>query len=39
MSSTSKLVGKSLGSPDEIRTFEKGKIETVTLGNSGVTIG
>lgn len=39
MSSTAKLVGKSLNSPDEVRNFEKGKIETVTLGKSGVTIG
>jgi len=39
MSSTAKLVGKSLNSPDEVRNFEKGKIETVTLGGSGVTIG
>ena len=39
MSSTAKLVGKSLNSPDEVRNFEKGKIETVTLGESGVTIG
>jgi quercetin dioxygenase-like cupin family protein len=39
MSSTAKLVGKSLNSPDEVRKFEKGKIETVTLGGSGVTIG
>jgi quercetin dioxygenase-like cupin family protein len=39
MSSRAKLVGKSLSSPDEVRSFEKGKIETVTLGESGVTIG
>ena len=39
MSSTAKLVGKSLNSPDEVRPFEKGRIETVTLGDSGVTIG
>ncbi len=39
MSSTAKMVGKSLNSPDEVRNFEKGKIETVTLGESGVTIG
>ena len=39
MSSTPKLVGKSLNSPDDVRSFEKGKIETVTLGDSGVTIG
>jgi hypothetical protein len=39
MSSTAKLVGKNLDSPDEVRSFEKGKIETVTLGDSGVTIG
>ena len=37
MSSTAKLVGKSLNSPDEIRTFEKGKIQTVTLADNGVT--
>ena len=39
MSSTSRLVGKSLNSPDEVRTFEKGKIETVTLADTGITIG
>jgi hypothetical protein len=39
MSSTAKLVGKNLDSPDEVRSLEKGKIETVTLGDSGVTIG
>ena len=39
MSSTAKLVGKSLNSPDEVRTFDKGKIETVTLADSGITIG
>ena len=39
MSSTSKLVGKSLNSPDEVRSFEKGRIETVTLADSGITIG
>jgi quercetin dioxygenase-like cupin family protein len=39
MSSRAKLVGKSLNSPDEVRSFEKGKIETVTLGESAVTIG
>ena len=38
MSSTAKMVGKSLNLPDD-RNFEKGKIETVTLGESGVTIG
>ena len=39
MSPTGKLAGKSLNSPDEVRSFEKGKIETVTLGDSGITIG
>jgi hypothetical protein len=33
----SQLVGNSLNSPDEIRTFEKGKIQTVTLADNGVT--
>ena len=39
MSSRPKIVGKSLNSPDEVRTFEKGRIETVTLADSGVITG
>ena len=33
MSSTTKLMAKSFESPDEVRTFEKGKVEIVNLGN------
>ena len=32
-------IGKSFSSPDEVRTFEKGKIEIVNFPDSGVTIG
>ena len=32
-----KMQGKKLSKPDELRTFEKGKLELVTLG--GVTFG
>jgi hypothetical protein len=39
MSSTTKLLAKSLASPDEVRTFEKGKIEIVNFPESGITIG
>jgi hypothetical protein len=35
----SKISAKSFGSPDEVRTFEKGKIEIVNFPDSGVTIG
>ncbi len=31
------IQGKNLGSPDETRSFEKGKMDVVTLG--GVTVG
>jgi hypothetical protein len=31
------LQGKNLGSPDEIRSFDKGRMDVVTLGN--VTVG
>jgi hypothetical protein len=31
------MQGKNLAQPDEVRTFEKGKLELVTLG--GVTFG
>ncbi|MDF2736558.1 MAG: uncharacterized protein K0S93_414, partial [Nitrososphaeraceae archaeon] len=37
MSTTTKLQKKSLNSPDEIRTFEKGKIEIGNIGD--VSIG
>jgi quercetin dioxygenase-like cupin family protein len=33
MSSITKLMAKSFESPDEVRTFEKGKVEIVNLGN------
>ena len=33
MSSTTKIMAKSFESPDEVRTFEKGKVEIVNLGN------
>ncbi len=39
-SSTTKVQAKSLNSsPDEVRTFEKGKIEIANFADSGVTIG
>jgi ethanolamine utilization protein EutQ (cupin superfamily) len=31
--STTKILAKSFESPDEVRTFEKGKVEIVNLGN------
>ena len=31
------IQGKNLGSPDEVRSFDKGKMDVVTLGN--VTVG
>ncbi len=31
--STTKISTKSFESPDEVRTFEKGKVEIVNLGN------
>jgi hypothetical protein len=37
MSTTTKLEKKSLNSPDEVRTFEKGKIEIGNIGD--VSIG
>ena len=33
---TTKLQKKSLNSPDEVRTFEKGKIEIGNIGNVGI---
>ncbi len=33
MSSTIILMAKSFESPDEVRTFEKGKVEIVNLGS------
>ena len=30
--STTKLLAKNFDSPDEVRTFEKGKVEIVNLG-------
>ena len=35
--SIAKILAKSFETPDEVRTFEKGKVEIVNLGN--VTIG
>ena len=35
--STTKLLAKNFDSPDEVRTFEKGKVEIVNLGD--MTIG
>jgi hypothetical protein len=37
--SSAKISAKSFSSPDEVRTFEKGKIEIVNFPDSGVTIG
>jgi hypothetical protein len=37
--SSAKILAKSFSSPDEVRTFEKGKIEILNFTNSGVTIG
>ncbi|HEY7571438.1 MAG TPA: cupin domain-containing protein [Nitrososphaeraceae archaeon] len=37
--SSAKILAKSFSSPDEVRTFEKGKIEIVNFPESGVTIG
>lgn len=37
--SSAKILAKSFSSPDEVRTFEKGKIEIVNFPDSGVTIG
>ena len=31
--STTKLLAKNFDSPDEVRTFEKGKVEIVNLGS------
>lgn len=39
MSSKSKVEAKSMNSPDEVRTFEKGKLEILNFANSGITIG
>jgi hypothetical protein len=36
MTSTSKVLTKSLKSPDETLTFEKEKIEIVNLGNATI---
>jgi uncharacterized protein DUF861 len=33
MSSIEKVLAKSFNNPDEVRTFEKGKVEIVNLGN------
>jgi hypothetical protein len=35
----SKNIGKNFSSPDEVRKFEKGKIEIVNFPESGITIG
>jgi hypothetical protein len=37
--SSAKILAKSFSSPDEVRTFEKGKIEILHFTDSGVTIG
>lgn len=37
--SSAKILAKSFSSPDEVRTFEKGKVEIVNFADSGVTIG
>ena len=37
MSSIEKILAKSFSNPDEVRTFEKGKVEILNLGN--VVIG
>lgn len=37
--SSAKIFAKSFSSPDEVRTFEKGKIEIINFPDSGVTIG
>ena len=33
MSSIEKILAKSFSNPDEVRTFEKGKVEILNLGN------
>ena len=37
--SSAKILAKSFDSSDEVRTFEKGKIEILNFSDSGVTIG
>ena len=37
--SSAKILAKSFASPDEVRTFEKGRIEIVNFSDSGVTMG
>ena len=37
MEASATLQGKSLDSPDEVRSFDRGKMDVVTLG--GVTVG
>jgi hypothetical protein len=37
--SSAKILAKSFSSPDEVTTFEKGKIEIVNFPESGITIG
>ena len=36
---SSKISAKNFSSPDEVRTFENGKIEIVNFPDSGITIG
>jgi quercetin dioxygenase-like cupin family protein len=37
--STAKIIAKSMNSPEEVRRFEKGKIELVDFPDKGITIG
>jgi hypothetical protein len=37
VSKMAKMEGKSLNKPDEVRTFDKGKLELITIG--GRTVG
>ena len=37
--SSAKILAKSFASPDEVRTFEKGRIEIVSFSDSGITMG
>ena len=37
--SLTRILAKSFASPDEVRTFEKGKVEILNFSDSGVTMG
>jgi hypothetical protein len=37
--SLTRILAKSFASPDEVRTFEKGKVEILNFSDSGVTVG